>query len=393
MPASYRKSGQLVSIAILAGLIAAFHMGKIPGALPHMVNTFQLSLPQAGLIVSSFSLLAAGLGLILGVFAARVGGYRSGIIGLVTAAAGSALGAISPSYHILLASRLLEGLGFVLVAVSMPGVINQVSRPEYRAIAMGIWGAFIPAAMSVMLFTSPWILALFRWQGMWWILASVSLFWAIVYRFKLRDLPLNAGQSAPTFARIKKISKGEANLVVGAFVCYSAMFAAVTAFLPTYWVEQHQLHLARASTVASIAVVGNIAGNILAGFLVQRGVALRKLLIYALLIGGSCAAALFSGRLTMTLEFSAAAGFTFFSGLLPGAVFASLTAITPEPKNAPLFAGMIFQGAGIGQVLGPLGLSNFVDRGGAWLYASLFLVAITGLGVLFSSRLARKQTN
>ncbi len=56
------NAGRLVAIAISAGLIAAFHMGKIPGALPHLGDYFSLSLPETGLIVSSFSLLAATLG-------------------------------------------------------------------------------------------------------------------------------------------------------------------------------------------------------------------------------------------------------------------------------------------------------------------------------------------
>ena len=393
MRAPSQKSGQLVSIAILAGLIAAFHMGKIPGALPHMGNTFHLTLPQAGLIVSSFSLLAAGFGLALGVLASRAGWYRSGIFGLATAAIGSALGAMSPTFEFLLASRLLEGLGFVLVAITMPGVISQVSRPEYRAIALGIWGAFIPAAMSVMLFVSPWLLDQYQWQGMWWILAFTSLFWALIYATKFRSLPLNASRSTKTLETIKKIGAGEANLVVGAFVCYSAMFAAVTAFLPTYWVEQHHLNLGPASTMASIAVVGNIAGNILAGFLVQRGFTLQKLLIFALLFGGTFAAALFSGWLMLSLEFAMAFGFTFFSGMLPGAVFASLSAVVPEPENTPLFVGMIFQGAGIGQVLGPIGLSTLVDRGGGWIFASVFIIAVTAIGVLLGCKLNRKLPN
>ena len=382
-----------MSIAILAGLITAFHMGKIPGALPYLVNTFQLTLPQSGLIVSSFSLLAAGFGLVLGVFASRAGWYRAGVIGLVAAAAGSALGAISPTYYLLLASRLLEGFGFVLVAITMPGVINQISKPDYRAIAMGIWGAFIPAAMSVMLFVSPWILSQHQWQGLWWLLALTSLFWAMVFAVGFRRLPMRSTRSTQMLERIKMIGRSEASLVVGAFVCYSAMFAAVTAFLPTYWVEQYQLDLDRASRMASIVVAGNIGGNILAGFMVQRGVALRNLLVYALLTGGICAAAIFSGLLPVPLQFAAAVGFTFFSGMLPGAVFASLGAVVAEAENTPLFVGMIFQGAGIGQVLGPMGLTTMVGWGDDWIFASLFLVTIAGFGILLGRRLGGKQVS
>lgn len=386
------SAGRLVAIAISGGLIAAFHMGKIPGALPQLGIYFSLSLPESGLIVSSFSLLAASLGLALGVIAARAGLYRAGITGLVAVATGSALGAISPTFGLFLASRLLEGLGFALVAITMPGIIAHVCKPHYRAIAMGVWGAFIPAAMSIMLFASPWILKQHHWQGMWWILAFVSLLWGIVFAVNFHRTALPITSSFPPLKTVRSMCTGEPLLVTCAFVCYSALFAAVTAFLPTYWIAHHQMDLGQASRLASIAVTGNIAGNILAGILVQRGLILRQLLVMALTVGGICAAVIFSGWLDASLEFIAAVGFTLFSGMLPGAVFASLSDIVPNPKDTPLFVGMIFQGAGIGQVIGPIGLSAAVNFGGGWIYAGVMIIFIALTGIFLGLKIRVRRT-
>ena len=98
----------------------------------------------------------------------------------------------------------------------------------------------------------------------------------------------------------------------------------------------------------------------------------------------------FSGWLSTTLEFIAAIGFALFSGMLPGAVFASLRDVVTNPRDTPLFVGMIFQGAGIGQVIGPAVLSMSVNFGGGWIYASVViaLFALTGiiLGISMQAR-------
>ncbi len=384
---SITAPGRLVTIAILAGLVAACHMGKIPGALPHLGKFFHLSLSQAGLIVSSFSLLAAAFGMGLGIITARIGTYFAGILGLTLVAIGSALGATSLSFSLLLGSRLLEGLGFVLVAITMPGIISHVCPPGYRAIAMGIWGAFIPAAMSLMLLISPSVISHYHWQGLWWLLAGFSLTWAVLFTITFRAVNLPAANASRAGKNIRQLCTGDPIWLVGAFICYSAMFASVTAFLPTYWIDQYQISLGHASRMTSVAVAGNIGGNIMAGVLVHRGFTLRQILVTALVVGGTCAVAVFSGWLIFPFQFYAAAGFAFFSGMLPGAVFASLSSVVPVQTSIPLLVGMVFQGAGIGQVLGPIGLSAMVDYAGDWIYASIFIAVLALLGIVCGSQL------
>ncbi|MGI9316614.1 MAG: MFS transporter, partial [bacterium] len=225
-----------------------------------------------------------------------------------------------------------------------------------------------------------------QWQGLWWILAAASLAWAMVFLISFCSVSLPVNGSNRSWKDIQQICKGNPLLVSCVFVCYSAMFAAVTAFLPTYWIEQHHLDLSSAASMASIAVTGNIVGNIVAGILIQRGSTLRRMLMIAMLAGGFCAALIFSGWLTLSLEFVAAIGFTLFSGMLPGAVFASLGDVVPEPGNIPLFVGMIFQGAGIGQVLGPLVLSAAVNFSGEWIYASAMIVLIATTSLLLGQK-------
>lgn len=385
----YQRPALIVVIAITSGLVAAFHMGKIPAALPAVKAAFRLDLLQAGLVVSSFSLLAAVLGIFLGALARGAGERWAGAGGLVATAIGAMLGSVASTYPLLLASRLLEGLGFLMVAVTMPGLINRVCNPARRAVALGVWGAFIPAAMSLMLLVSPLGIEMVGWRGLWQFTAAASLALGLLFLLVTSTLPV--ATAAPTLQPAQQRGAMGGALVVSlVFTGYSALFAAVTAFLPTYWAVVGGLPLTRASHLASLVVIGNIAGNITAGFLVGRGVGLTGIMRLAMLGGGACAALVFSGLAPLPLELVSAWLFTFLAGLLPGAVFAHIGAIAPDARSIPLVTGMIFQGAGIGQVVGPLGIGAAAESGAGWAGGAVFLLALSLLAVLLTLFLPRR---
>ncbi len=374
----------VVAVAIGGGLAAAFHMGKIPGALPVIQAELSLDLLQSGLVVSSFSILAALFGVTLGILSRRAGVRLAGTVGLAATAAGAVMGTLALGFPLLLASRVLEGFGFLLAAVTMPGLINRVCPPRLRSVALGIWAAFIPAAMSLMLLASPVVLEVSGWRGLWWLSALVSLLVAVSF-FAL------TGQSGEKSRAAAAEGSGRRDLarpllVSGIFACYSALFAAVTAFLPTYWAGYRGMELGSATYLASLVVIGNIVGNITAGYLVGRGMSLERLMRWALLGGGASAALAFSGMVPLAGEFAAAWMFTFLSGLLPGAVFAHIGTISPSTDSVPMTTGMIFQGAGMGQVLGPVGLGMAAGTGLGWTGGAGFLLLVCLLGVWLCRR-------
>ncbi len=379
----------LVISAILAGLIAALHMGKVPAALPDITHSLQLSLTQAGLIVSVFSLIAATLGLIIGVFSFRIGHVRSGIIGLAAVATGSFIGGTSESYSHLLLSRILEGLGFVLIAITMPGIINALCPPKHKSIAMGVWGAFIPAAMVIMLLISPLILASQSWREVWFLVAAVSIGWLIVFSLGFRRIQFEPPIVNDTFIHLKRLVSKTPLTLVGIFICYSAMFAAVTAFLPTFWTQALQLDSLDAAYLTALVVSANIVGNVFAGYATGRKISIRKLLIVAFIFGGFGAILLFQAQQSWQLTLAAAIAFTLFSGLIPGAIFANLPKFVSTTAAIPLMVGLIFQGAGIGQVSGPILLSIAVEFGGNWAKASYATAGLAITGLILTSLLPR----
>jgi CP family cyanate transporter-like MFS transporter len=113
--ARWRVAPELV--VVLAGVSAALHVGKLSPALPVLRDALQVSLLQAGFLLSMVQLAGMLLGLLLGVGADGIGLRRSMLAGLVVLsvpvrpAAGPGCQAVAGML------RAVEGLGFLLVTV------------------------------------------------------------------------------------------------------------------------------------------------------------------------------------------------------------------------------------------------------------------------------------
>ncbi len=129
-----------VLTALFAGVVGGCAFGKMSPALPTLKEEFGLSLIEAGWLVSAFNALAAASAIFFGVFCDRVGALRFCVVGALFMAAGGLLGALVHGAPLFIASRFLEGMGFIAVIVSAPGLIVAAAAPERRGMAFGLWG-------------------------------------------------------------------------------------------------------------------------------------------------------------------------------------------------------------------------------------------------------------
>jgi len=156
-----------VGALFLAGCSSAFHIGKVPAALPVLSAEMDLSLLESSFIVSVFSVLVSIFGLLIGFFATWITYKRAALLGLVVASIASVVGANTNTLAMLLVSRSLEGLGWILAAVSIPALMVAASELKHRPVVLGLWGAFLPTGAATFLLLSPWILSLLDWKSLW----------------------------------------------------------------------------------------------------------------------------------------------------------------------------------------------------------------------------------
>jgi MFS family permease len=386
-----QSSWPRIWIAFLAGCVAAFQIGKTFASLALIIDELSLSLVQAGLILSLFSLIAAIAGAGFGLLADRVGHLRMALIGLALSATGSFIGAQVSSLEFLLLSRLLEGFGFILTIVALPSLISRSASEQDRPLAMGLWGAFMPAGIGMSMLITPLLVDWHGWRGLWNDVGIMMLLWGALLYLAFRRSAAPAGLQLNAVDFIAKVLRLGPLLVVAGFVCYSSLYQSLTAFLPTMLVTGYDVPLAQAAHFGAIVVVGNIIGNVSAGWLIGRGYAPWKLLTVSFVVMGLCAMLVFAS-ITQP-AFKVAAGFLFsaFGGMFPGTAFVLAARYSPSPAQMALMAGFMLQGAGIGQTIGPLMVSSVVEIANDWNYANLVVAAMAAIG-LASALLLRRRS-
>src|SRR5580700_7394226 len=164
-----------VFLAIAAGVLAAFQVGKVHIALPSVRQSFSLGLVSASLILSALSLVGLFVAAPIGTISSRIGNKRAVVIGLIAMSLSSAVGGFAPSLLLLLALRFIEGIGFVIVIVAAPSLIVEVTTPESVRLALGGWSAYMPGGIALIAFIAPHILAHHTWRAVWWFNAIVLL--------------------------------------------------------------------------------------------------------------------------------------------------------------------------------------------------------------------------
>jgi MFS family permease len=150
----------LVALAVGAGVVGAFQVGKVPVALSEIRAELGMGLVGAAWVLSLFNLVGVGVGVAMGAIVARTGARRLALSGLIVMALGGLAGAAAPSAAVLLFTRFVEGIGFLMAAVAIPSLIARLAAPRDVKLAFAFWGTYMPAGQAIMLFASPGPIAL-----------------------------------------------------------------------------------------------------------------------------------------------------------------------------------------------------------------------------------------
>ena len=380
-----------VWIAFLAGCIGAFQIGKAFASLPLIIAELELNLIQAGLILSLFSLIAAFAGAGFGLLSDRIGHLRTALTGLAISAAGAFLGATATGVEMLLLSRLIEGFGFILAVVTLPSLISASASEKDRPLAMGLWGAFMPAGIGASMVITPPLLEWHGWRGLWNDVGIITLVWGAILLLTFRGTTKAGKLDLGTRDLVANALRLGPLLVVAGFVCYSSLYQSLTAFLPTMLTTEYGVTLARSANLGALVVVANVVGNISAGWLIGRGAVPWKLLTLSFVAMGLCASLVFAGFTEPAMKTVAGILFSAFGGMFPGTAFVLAARFAIKPSHMALMAGLMLQGAGIGQTIGPMMVSSVVELSGSWNSANVIVAAMALIG-LGSALLLRRRS-
>lgn len=393
----------LIILAVTSGIIAAMQVGKVPPTLPTISNELELTRTMAGLVASLFFLVGALLGIAIGTLGDRLGEYKLLLMGLILIIIGSLIGGLVPNGNVLLATRIIEGLGFMAIVVSAPKIVLNAAHPRDQSLAIAIWTTFMPVGIAFIMVISPFLINAIGWQGIWLFNSALTAlyFVILIICFAPKDCKQKniAQQLGFDWAGARILIMRPGPWLFGAcFTLYSLQWFAVMAWLPTFLIETQQKSLTSAALFGSLVVIANVIGNTGAAWLMHRGIPRWLLIGFAFCVMGVIGALIFSGETNSGLKIPLAIIFSALSGVLPTACLAGAPAHAPRPAQIAMATGFAMQGAALGSLLGPPLLGAITGYFGNWedCWWIMFVCPLIGLGLVVKLRISEHrliQTN
>ncbi len=383
------------AVVVLAGVIAAMHVGKAPAALGTIGDAFAMTLVASSYLVSILQLASASLGLFGGLIAERIGLRRAMIGGLCVLGLASLAGARATSPFALLATRACESLGFLMAVLPGPALIARVAPRRAAVSWLGAWGAYMPTGFALTLLATPLMIAASGWRAAWGVAGVAALAAAAAVAWRI---PGDGSGAATPLPGVREVGRRAARtlacggpwLLAALFGVYAAQYLAVFAFLPTIY-AQAQIAPAQAGALTAFAAGINAFGNVAGGALMRRGVPAPLTIALASVAMGTGAWVAIGSELPFALRYVAVVVQSVLAGTIPGTLFACVPRHAPGADTMGTTVGLMQQGSGLGQVLLPPLIAWLATSAGGWPLAAQGLAVLAAINVVLALALSRYE--
>ena len=175
--ATARRTRRLALVTVCLIMFLTFmDMTIVSVALGSVQAKLHAGVTQLQWVVNGYGLTFAGFMLLGGTLGDRLGRKRVMLLGLGLFAAGSLVGALAPNPDVLIAARVIMGVG---AAASEPGTLSVLRQmyPEgrERARAIGTWAAVSGFALAFGPVIGGVLVAADDWPGVFWFNVAASV--------------------------------------------------------------------------------------------------------------------------------------------------------------------------------------------------------------------------
>lgn len=157
-------------------------------ALPRLQSDFGASFAGVQWVVNSYLLLLAALLLLGGDLGDRYGRKRVFALGQSVFVLGSVGAGLAPSLGVLLAARVVQGVGGALMVPESLAIIKAVIIPADASRAIGLWAGLSGVATALGPLAGGWLIQALSWRAIFFLnlpLAALALY------ATLRHIPEN----------------------------------------------------------------------------------------------------------------------------------------------------------------------------------------------------------
>jgi EmrB/QacA subfamily drug resistance transporter len=163
----------LIAATVLASAVGFLDAYMINVAVPAIGADLHASVSQLQWVLTGYLITVASLLLLSGALADHFGRRRVLIAGLLVMLVASLCCALAPNPALLIAARLVQGVGGALVVPSSLALLNGTLRPEDRARGIGIWAGISTLATTLGPYGGGWLVDHASWR--WVFLLNLPL--------------------------------------------------------------------------------------------------------------------------------------------------------------------------------------------------------------------------
>lgn len=387
-------------VLVAAGVTAAMHVWKLPGALDDIRQDLGMSLVAAGALLGLAQVASMLLGLVVSLFSELIGLRRTLLIGLVLLVVGSLAGAMAPSAAFLMMTRGFEGIGFLMATVVAPALIRRHSSSSTANVALGWWGSFQGIAAFFAILVSVLLLTVVSWRIWWSVMAALT---AVMIPIVMTLVPADP-ESTTTDTRRNLLPSAIARIgrtlrtmppwgIALVFACYTLQWGAVIGFLPTIFGANGVAAVVAGIATAVVAGLNGL-GNVLTGIMLQRDVSMRFLVICALATMAITSALFFAVDWSevpngLVWQVISAGLFSFGGAAIPASMMRLAVDIAPGDGSPAAVLGLMQQIYNAANFVGPILLAGIAAAVGGWQLSWVVTLAASLLGIALSAMLLR----
>ncbi len=185
----------VLAATVSGSALALLDATTVNVALPTIAADLGATVGGLQWTINGYTLSLAALILLAGSLADRFGRRRLFSVGVAWFAVASILCALAPTVGVLIAARILQGIGGALLTPGSLAILQASFAPGDRARAIGAWSGLGAIAAAVGPLVGGWLVGAVGWRWIFWTNLPIA---AAVLWMTLRHVPESRAQITTT---------------------------------------------------------------------------------------------------------------------------------------------------------------------------------------------------
>ncbi len=331
------KRWLVLAVLAFARIAMGFQFQAVASVSPFLVDEFGIDYASIGTLIGLYLLPGVVLALPGGWLGRRFGEKRMVLGGLALMAAGGTVSAFGTSYAILVAGRVLTGVGVVLQFVLMTKMLADWFKGKELVFAMSLYLNGWPIGIGLALVTQVGLATAHSWRTVFLATAVFCAFTFVVLALLYRSP--SAQKAAAVDATDSRLTLREILMVSFAGMIWTfvnAGWVITVSFSPGY-LRSQGVELNEAATVTSLATWLGVISLPLGGWLASRLGRPNAFIVASMAIGGLA---------VLAVPFTSAYALCFsVIGLiifLPAGIMAALPIEVLRPESRAMGLGLFY---------------------------------------------------